>query len=137
MFDRSGFGYITFPVLAKLTPSLEKQDYLVWDKIIKDVIKAIESAPKHTKRMSFLKFSAVHLKKSNATKQNLETLLGKLNSLTLKQITAEFNDIVYSYVGYLDKNESKRTLSIMEKCFNKLEAELSPQNIEGLSPKNT
>lgn len=124
-FERSGFGFITFPVLARVRPFLLSYSSKDFCHLIDDVIDCINQAPQYTDSFAFLKIPAKHLERSKITIDKLQKLKIVIAGSHSNHLNAQhFTDAIYQYVRYLDKHKSQRTLKNIKDFFDRLESKM-------------
>lgn len=116
--DRSGFGFISFPILNKIKHHWKNSEITIQQlqEVTRGLISELKKAPKFTKKASFLAIPAAHAEVTEGTIISLEELRDDPNDNKADYIR-KFCDIIYKYAGYLDQHNSDRTLTLLRNYF--------------------
>lgn len=123
--NRSGFGYITFPVMQQVVSGLQNQSLDKISEIIESLAEDLKkNAPRYRDNSMFAHFKteALHYKRTMETVSYLNDLVNKTrdNNSDKNNIIHAFNDIVLGFAGYLNHHESVRTMALLESHCKKI-----------------
>jgi hypothetical protein len=114
MFDRSGFGFITLPVIARLQNDLKKLEPKEWMTLIDQIINEL-------KKQIPLEKNKKSKEKTTELIEQLTLLTSEIHSQDKALLINQFSDCITQFAGFLDKNKSIPMLTMLEKIFLDLE----------------